>query len=78
MPALILSWRNTKIRYRHGVPEEHYVYNLHIEDFNTFFTNGILGHNLKFDPRDIHPTNGLDSYIIYDPELGTIIPDIRP
>jgi len=37
----------TRIRYRHGAEEDHYVYNLNIEEYNTFFTNGILGHNRK-------------------------------
>ena len=39
--------RLIKIKYRHGYKEGHCVYNLKIENFNTFFTNGILGHNAK-------------------------------
>jgi intein/homing endonuclease len=37
----------TRIQYRHGLPQEHYVYNLDVGNSNTFFANGILGHNAK-------------------------------
>ena len=48
-----------KIKYRHGYDDTHYVYNLDVEDYNTFFTNGILGHNIKviFD-KDIVSLGG--------------------
>jgi hypothetical protein len=35
----------TNIRYRHGVNKEHNVYNLDVDGCNTFFADGILGHN---------------------------------
>ena len=34
------------IKYRHGLPKDHKVYNLSIGDYSTFFANGILGHNV--------------------------------
>lgn len=35
-----------EIKHR-SAAEDHYVYNLDIDDLNTFFTAGILGHNAK-------------------------------
>ena len=35
-----------RIRYRHGVSKDHCVYNLDIDNYGTFFANGILGHNV--------------------------------
>jgi hypothetical protein len=35
----------TRIQHRHGVDQTHLVYNLDVDNANTFFTNGILGHN---------------------------------
>jgi len=37
----------SKIRYYHGRPSDHKVYNLSIDNYATFFANGILGHNVK-------------------------------
>lgn len=34
-----------KIKYRHGLSDDHVVYNLALPDFCTFFANGILCHN---------------------------------
>jgi hypothetical protein len=39
--------RLTRIQYRHGLENEHKVYNLDVDTNNTFFTNGILGHNAR-------------------------------
>jgi hypothetical protein len=37
----------TRIQYRHGLDHEHKVYNLDVDRNNTFFANGILGHNAR-------------------------------
>jgi hypothetical protein len=41
-----------RIQYKHGVEKDHLVYNLNIDNTNTFFAEGILGHNMeiKFKP----------------------------
>jgi hypothetical protein len=36
-----------RIQYRHGLDQNHKVYNLDVDTNNTFFTNSILGHNAK-------------------------------
>jgi hypothetical protein len=36
----------SRIQYRHGVSKDHLVYNLNVSNNNTFFANGILGHNI--------------------------------
>jgi hypothetical protein len=43
------------IKYRHGVSKDHCVYNLDIANCNTFFANGILGHN--YNPKDNDTTD---------------------
>jgi hypothetical protein len=35
-----------RIQYKHGVEKDHFVYNLNIDNTNTFFAEGILGHNV--------------------------------
>jgi hypothetical protein len=35
----------TKIQYRHGVEDNHMVYNLDVDNCNTFFVNNMLVHN---------------------------------
>jgi hypothetical protein len=44
----------SRIQYRHGVSKDHIVYNLDVSNNNTFFANGILGHNAltKMTPKD--------------------------
>lgn len=45
------------IKYRHGVSKEHVVYNLDIDNCNTFFANGILGHNIAVKDKNLSFTH---------------------
>jgi hypothetical protein len=59
----------TRIQYRHGVDKNHYIYNLGVNNSNTFFANNILGHNKK-------PVTLNDKFIIEVPgvDAGLVPP----
>ena len=40
-----------RIQYKHGIEKDHLVYNLNIDNTNTFFAEGILGHNITIKTR---------------------------
>jgi intein/homing endonuclease len=52
----------TRIQYRHGVSHNHYVYNLDVTGANTFFADGILGHNAR--DKNIVQNNGNNFYFL--------------
>jgi hypothetical protein len=53
----IVPTKLKSIKYRHGVDMDHVVYNLNVDNCNTFFANNMLSHN-KGNLLDRYPSLG--------------------